>query len=265
MSRFNAYTSAFLAMGLIGAGSASAATIVTDWDYNLTGIWSAFAPGSVNISVDQKTLSWGALGANTNESSLVITDPANPSSVSTFMNGGMPPAAFIADGITLTHNNVVIQGDSLDNATLTATLILTPTNPASGALPPASIDYLIEFEETANSGTCADPSSPTPCNDIFVQVTGFLNQSFMYDAGDGEVEYFVNIFPTDGNVLATLNDASCIAAGAAPGCIGFTTPEGQSTDLPFGFTISTKPISEPATLALMGLGLLGAARLRRRS
>ena len=129
--------------------------------------------------------------------------------------------------------------------------------------------FNIAFTETPNSGTCAVTGSPKKCNDIFVLTGGLLNSSFSYDAGDGDGlrQYFVNIFPTTGGVLSVLETTACLAAGQAANCIGFSTPEGKSTKLAFGFTISTQPLQqvpEPGILALFGLGLLGAFVARRR-
>lgn len=261
-------TIAALTIGLFGAGSAYAApTIVESWTYNLTAEWTAFAPNPGVSNPDPLTLEWGN-PVNVNQSSLIITNPAADLTVNTYIGGGMPPAAFIAGAISLTHNNFVITGSSLTDATLTATLSLAALLPGvepSFDLPP--IQYDIQFVETPNQTPCASPSI-VPCDDIFVQLTGLLNQSFMYDFdGTGLQEYFINIFPVSGGVLSVLSNAECAAAGAGPGCIGFSTPENESTTLAFGFTISTRPLGqvpEPGILALLGIGLAAGAFAGRR-
>lgn len=259
-----------LLVGLASAATVQAATVVTDWTYSLTGVWQSFAPiAGITLSGDEKTLSWGTPATTGgNQSSLVITDPAAPGNVVTQITGDSPQPGTTATGITLTHNNNPIFAPSLTSAVLRATLNLTAAQPADaviggpGPLPPLLYDIL--FTETPNTaGTCVIGSSPTPCNDIFVQETGFLNQLLSYNGND----YFINIFPTSGGVLSTLSNAACAAAGAANGCLGFSTPEGQSTALQFGFTISTERFSqvpEPGILALLGIGLAAGALTGRR-
>lgn len=243
---------------------AAAAPIVTQWDVDLSGIWSARTPGSVTISGGQQTLSWGVpSNPGGNQSSLVITNPPPGDTVNTYIGSSSIPNSFNAGSVSLTHNNNVIQtGSSLSTATLELDLKLTPLLPTPGSTTPIiPVSYKIDFNETPNSGTCA-VSSPTPCNDIFVLLTGLLNTSFMYDSQ----EYFINAFPiTSGGKLSVLPNAACLAAGAPNGCTGFTTPENQSTKLDFGFTVSTMPLSvpEPGSMALLGLAL-GALALTNR-
>lgn len=268
-------------LGMFLAAPASAA-IVTTWRYTLS---SQFTSATFNDDdADERDLSplqisWGnELPPPPPRSSLTLVNPPQNSMVDT-LTGPLPPgpSPFIGIGNSITHLNNTIPSANADLslARLQSTLTVQGLVPAGGAplaLPNLVFDIL--FKETPNQGTCAAESPPgNPCNDIFVLVAGFLDQDFMYDSGDGvPVTYFVNVFPLVMGVLGELTPAECAAAGVPDpddGCLGFTTPEGLPTTLPFGFTISTKPLGmpEPGSLALLGAALLavGFLRVRRKS
>lgn len=251
-------------LGLIAAtalavGAASAAPIPS-WDYTVSSQFIApttFTSGGGCTSVGSASITWGGCPSGppgSGRSGIGIT--ASPQSGTLLTNGAAQPAN------TYTHtNNVVADGNAtLRTATIQATLGLRATG---SGLPFTffSADYTVLFAETPNQTPCAAASPPNnPCNDIWV-LQGSLNNSFTF-GGD---EYFFSFFAAP--ALASLPSGVCTAAGAAPGCIGFTTVEGQPNAVGFMMALTSEPISvpEPSSLALLGIGLLGFVALRRRS
>ena len=262
---------AVAAVALSSASIVSAGEIVTEWDYKVSALWSSFntTAGAGTVS-DPLRITWGENPQTGQTSALSITDSPRMGSIETYIGNGslMIPDANFQPAVTLVHENFPILPPLLTDAVLEATLMLTPTMPnppydGTDTFSLPSIAYNIGFAETPNFGTCASESGDNPCNDIFVQLSGVLNQAFDYM----DVTYFVNILPAEGADLNILTPAECAAAGQPAGCIGFVTAEGEETPLPFRFAISTRPLGEapePALLALMGIGFAGVAAARRR-
>ncbi len=279
MSKFTKFLGGTaVALTLMAGATQASAALITEWGYVVQTGFSAFGPAAPDqnaapndstnngvVGSDPNpglgglptTISWG-LGANGGQPSSLSVTPTVSNPPNLFTNAGP------VNGAAVTHNNNVITGDSvtLESATIASTLLLTPLQPAPGpSIGPVPILFNILFEETENqpvSGDCVPGTGSPDCADIFVlQNPGALEFSFPID----EFVYTVELL-VDG--LGPLSDEACAAAGEAAGCIGFITAENQSNVLQTSFQISARAVSEPGTLAILGLGLLGLGIARRR-
>jgi hypothetical protein len=254
----------------MGMASSASAVLITEWraDFdngfdNFTGGPSVQGvPGTENNIANYgdtfTSLRWGVDQGN-GQSSLSVEE--GPTGVQVFTNGGPEPT------VDITHNNVQVglgQG-TLDRTDLVSQLTLTPVAPPGGN-PVIDQDvriFEIDFTETNNfppGGNCGFPVE-TQCDDIFILLDPVdLVQQFVAD----EFLYTIRI-GTEGDVLQVQDDATCARAGLDPGCVGFTTPEFQSTTLVTNIEITAQRlVPEPGVLALSGLALLGLAVMRRR-
>jgi hypothetical protein len=256
---------AAVALAAIWSAPASA-TPVTDWSYTVTSAWAQDAVFSSNVGtfVDNGTeISWGGAGSlvlGGQRSGVVIS--GSPASGTVVTNGPVAPTQTISH----TNNPISSSFGTLLTTGLNTSLTLAPTapNPPFNGTPnigPVTLNFQIHFSETLNQSPCAFPSTSV-CDDIFVIDFGSLNNQFVFD---GET-YFTSIVPLNG-ALVPLPAASCAQAGHSSPCLGFQTQEAAITAVPFGFLITSNPVSipEPGTMALAGLALLGAGLARRRA
>jgi hypothetical protein len=261
----NALTSLALVAAGVSSGGARADLangIVDQWS---VGVVAQFLCGTVvwtgsAQSCAAQTMSWGSGGV----SGLDISNPVG----ATIVNTNGPAVA----NVGITHRNQPISGSTLDEVKLRSTLTLTPFSPGGSGLPSASLDFLIDFQETpnganpcANGGANGSGVNVNGCGDIFVIDQGALNFAFQYDLGMGAKTYFISFFEQSGG-LNPLPTAACSAVGVTSPCLGFVTPEEASTTFRFASVITTKPVEipVPGTLVSVGLGLL-LLGLRRRA
>jgi hypothetical protein len=266
----------------------ASAAFIEWWDYEINSGFVAWTPdpGSVVITPQNpstlaagawKDLTWGTLTANPLNASAPPGTTGSSFSVQDPVLGPFPPSSDLqtngawVPGASVTHNNWEITQSVNIDATLrsriTLTALATQTGPDLG-LPPISdqTDYLIRFEETpnlvGNPGGCLVPpgAGEQPCPDVFV----LLNPAdLVRDIITPDYIYTATLQITG---LTTLSNAVCAELGQGAGCKGFTTNEFKTNAIGTQFRITARPVQipEPATLAVIGLGLLAMGAVRRR-
>ncbi len=315
----------------ITLASTASANLITDWDYvNQAGFDSVTGTTNTTFTGDDVSATGNSSGGDANDltdnaGNILNTDGnwlngvAGDDALHTSLTWGTPGNGFSSgdpqssmsidspvmgametndwnwsQGTSITHENWVIVGDSLTQASVLDGLILMPTDwvgKGDDAVYDAllmdsqpyfapQLEFGINFFETPNGGTnCPNGEANNQgdningCGDIF-EITGLELLPFAPVVGDDFIQFTVpfvlqNMFgPIPGwndveyflttrlSGLTTLPaDYSC--SNNQDNCFGFVTVEQKTNLLNAQFRINTVP--EPTGIALFALGLLVTA------
>ena len=214
-------------------------------------------------------------GGDAGRSGITINNLSAPPAVTTGSSGSTTDLTFTVAEIVHNNQSVFYNSVNLQSASISGNLSMA----MPGSATPMSRQFNLDFFKTPNLGTqygnqlrCASGTAgASGCQDIFAMSLTDYNKSFgkevvQYNGN----EYTFSFLGVDGsgNAFRTLSDEACAQAGLGTGCIGFTTAEGQINTAKIQLLVHIRPldapIPEPASIAIIVVGMIGLSFVRKR-
>lgn len=184
-------------------------------------------------------------------------------------SGALPQSSLVVDAVegptaiaadtwmtisTLTHNNVLIRNAAdWGPQNIWGRFIITDSDGGPAVVEDDDAAIAIELTETVNTAPCAFPTPVgTTCDDFFA-FTAIGLADLLFTANDGS------------SWLAEFRFANLVNAFFDEATSTVYTGEGQTSSLDVQVRLTqVSSVPEPATLGILGLGLLGIGLAKRR-